>query len=226
MSGKKNNARSRSIASQRSEFDSPEKLQPEEIGPICSGVPQFLTWGTFDASKCMEEGAEAEESVKKEKNKKIIKMFRKGLKKAIIGKKSSDHAGKKEEKIFDEYEEEELSEATPAEHEEVQSHGDLSNLPGEDKDHLSTQPKKESLGAKPESSRLADELEQHRQELQNEVSQFEKDKREFNVRMEIWNVESRKERKTLVRRNRELEKGLENSKAKLDQIEVQIFNDT
>ena len=229
MSEKDTNTRSKSASSQRSEFDSPAKPKPEEKSPICSGGSQNVplsTWTTFDASKCAEEVAQAGETVKKEKDKKSsYKKFHKGLKKAIIGKKSSDHAGKKEEKISQEYKEEKISEATPAEHEEVRSHGDLIYLPGEDQDHLLTQPKKESLRAKPVSSRLADELEQRRQELQNEVSQLEKDKREFNARMEIWNVESRKERKTLERRNRELEEGLENSKAKLDQMEVQIFND-
>ena len=156
------------MSSQRSGSDSPAKPEPEQTGPICSGGSHNLplsTWGTFDTSNCTDEGAQAEVSVKKEKDKKSkYQKLRKGFKNVISGKKSSHHAGKKEQKITEEYEEEELSEATPAEHEEVQSHGDLCYLPGEDKDHLSTQLKKESLGAKPESSGLADELEQRRQE--------------------------------------------------------------
>ena len=222
MSG---NKRSKSVSSQRSELDSPAKPEHEETGPICSGRSQNVplsTWGTFDASDCTEEGAQAEECVKKEKDKKsLYKKIRKGIKKRM-GKKSSDHAGKKEEKISDEYEEEELSEATLAEHEEVQSHGDHSYLPGEDEDHISTPPTKESLGAKLESSRCADELEQRRHEIQTEVGQLEKDKREFNARMEIWNVESRKEKETLEQRNRELEEGLANSTRELKSSRLEL----
>ena len=133
MSGKESNTRSRSISSQRSEFDSPTEPEHEETGLICSGsqnVP-LSTWVTFDASKCMDEETQAEEGVKKEKVKKSFhQKFRKGIKKAI-GKKRSDHGGKKEEKISDEYEEEELSEATPSEHEEVQSYGNLEKTKNE-----------------------------------------------------------------------------------------------
>ena len=162
MSETKKSTRSKSMSSQRSGSDSPAKPEPEETGPICSGGSQNVpipTWGTFDTSNCTDEGAQAEVSAKKEKDKKSkYQKLRKGLKKVRSGKKSSDQAGKKEQKITEEYEKEELSEATPTEHEEVQSHGDHSYLPGEEEDHLSTPPTKESLWD------LADELEQCRQE--------------------------------------------------------------
>ena len=220
MSTKRKGTTSKSVSPQRSEFDSPAKPKPEETSPICSGGSQnvpLLTWTTFDASKCAEEVAQAGETVKKEKDKKSsYKKFRKGFKKAIIGKQSSDHTGKKEENISEEYEEEELSDATPAECEEA--HGDLTYLPDGDKHHISTQPKKESLGAKPDLSRLADELGQRWRELQNEICQSEKDRREFNARMEIC----KKEKEMLEEINKELEETLANSTQELDRSRLEL----
>ena len=107
MSEKKSKTRSKSMSSQRSGSDSPAKPEPEETSPICSGGSQNVplpTWETFDTSNCTDEGAQAEVSAKKEKDKKsAYKKFRKGIKKVITGKKSSHHAGKKEQKITEEY---------------------------------------------------------------------------------------------------------------------------
>ena len=66
MSDEKANTISSSISSHRSDFDSAAKPEHEKTSPICSGVFQnvpFSTWVEFDASNCMDKGAQADENV-------------------------------------------------------------------------------------------------------------------------------------------------------------------